>query len=152
MSWRSVQIKQKACSQDLIIFDLFKNKKVKYVGKDQEFASRLALDDNATNLILIVNSGYWISDLINTIELHLENKYESFYIGINRYTINGNDTNLVFDPAIDSGQLLINLVTKIAKKKNYQIIKSGYFDQDLGRYMNFVQPVTWVYGTPTNNI
>jgi hypothetical protein len=80
MSWRSVQIKQKACSQDLIIFDLFKNKKVKYVGKDQEFASRLALDDNATNLILIVNSGYWISDLINTIELHLENKYESFYI------------------------------------------------------------------------
>ena len=58
----------------------------------------------------------------------------------------------MFDPAIDSGQLLINLVTKIAKKKNYQIIKSGYFDQDLGRYMNFVQPVTWVYGTPTNNI
>ena len=41
---------------------------------------------------------------------------------------------------------------KICIKQNYTIKKQEYFDNDKGRYMNFVQPITWAYGTQTDNI
>jgi hypothetical protein len=153
MSWRSVQLKQKSCVQDQVIQDLFKNKEVKYVGLDFEFAKKLKVSETAQNLVLILNSNCWLSTLIDQTTAEIsQQSFDSIYISINRYRLIGNDTDLVFDNNIPSGKHLVDLLTKISLAQGYTVTKFGFFDNDLGRYMNFVQPVTWIYGTPTNNI
>lgn len=146
MSWRYVQLKDKNCDQDLIILDLFKNTPVKYLGEDHEFSSRLMLDDTSNNIVAVINYPIWLSDLIAFVDCL--NSASSFYIGINRYHILGNDTSLRFDKNILSGENIINLIKFTATK--HTIIKSGFFDDDQGRYFNFVQPLTWAYGTNKN--
>ena len=153
MSWRSLQLKQKACSQDQAVLELFKNKKVKYIGKDVEFAAMLDLDVNSQHLVSVINDPLWLSEMIDTVkQLLVPNEFETFYISVNRYLIIGNDTDISFDRHIDSGATIINLLTSIAQKQGYAVIKSDYFDNDKGRHMNFVQPVTWIYGSSTTNI
>lgn len=153
MSWRSLQLRQKACSQDQVVLELFKNKKVKYFGTDVEFAAMLDLDADSQHLVSVINRPLWLSEMIDTAkQLLVPNKFETFYVGVNRYQIIGNDTDITFDRRIDSGATIINLLTSIAQKQGYAVIKSGYFDNDQGRHMNFVQPVTWIYGSSTTNI
>jgi len=153
MSWRSLQIKQNACAQDRVVLSLFKNKTVNYVGTDLDFANKLNIDSNSRNLIAIVNSSMWMSTFIDYVRTLLEpHKFETFYIGVNRYQILGNDTDINFDQSIDIGAHIINLLTTISMQQGYKVSKSDYFDNDRGHYMNFVQPVTWVYGTSSSNI
>ena len=148
MSWRYVQLKNQNCDQDNIILDLFKGQSVKYIGPDPEFAKKLTLDNNSSNLIAIFNNKEkWLSELIGFIEEQLEKtQYQTFYFGINRYLISGNDTNLAFDQFTSTGEQLINLVTNIFEHFDCRVIRSGKFDDDSGRYFNFIQPVTWIYG------
>ena len=146
MSWRYTQLEDKNCDQDNIILDLFKNTTVKYLGSDNEFASRLNLDNNSTNIVAVINHPIWLSDLVDFI--NDLNSAASFYIGINRYHILGNDTSIEFDKNKLSGENIINLIKSVATA--HTIIKSGFFDEDQGRYFNFVQPLTWDYGTNNN--
>ena len=153
MSWRSLQLKQKACSQDQVVLEVFKNKKVKYIGADVEFAAMLDLDAHSQHLVYVINQPLWLSEMIDKVKkLLVPNEFKTFYISVNRYQIIGNDTDITFDRGIDSGATIINLLTNIVQKQGYSVIKSDYFDNDQGRHMNFVQPVTWIYGTSTNNI
>ena len=153
MSWRSLQLRQKACSQDQVVLELFKNKKVKYFGTDIEFAAMLDLDVDSQHLVSVINRPLWLSEMIETVkQLLVPNKFETFYISVNRYQIIGNNTDITFDRRMDSGATIINLLTSIAQKQGYVVIKSDYFDNDRGRHMNFVQPVTWIYGSSTTNI
>jgi hypothetical protein len=148
-----VQLKQSACTQDRVVLSLFKNKTVNYVGTDFEFSKKLSVDSNSRNLIATVNSPMWVSDFINHVRTLLEpNKFETFYISVNRYLILGNDTDIIFDQSRDIGAHIINLLETISMQQGYKVSKSDYFDDDRGRHMNFVQPVTWVYGTSTSNI
>lgn len=153
MSWRSLQLKQNACAQDQVVFSLFKDKSVKYIGTDLEFAERLTIDPDSENLMLILNKPLWLSEFIDTVRKHLiPGKYKTFYIGVNRYYIIGNDTDLKFSNALPSGLQILELINKISTEKGYSVKEQQYFDDDKGRYMNFVQPVTWAYGTQTDNI
>jgi len=151
MSWRSVQLGATNCDQDNIILKLFDGQPVKYVGNDLEFSNCLNLDDHAENLVLIINQSTWCSELISLCKTQLTDPIKTFYIGINRYCIKGNDT--VIDIAItkDKGLDLINFVDSQIRLSGYSTKQSGYFDQDLGRYFNFVQPLTWLYGNKTTN-
>lgn len=146
-SWRSVQLGNDNCDQDNIILGLYKNVPVKYIGPDLEFASKLVLDENSKHIVAIFNTANWLSTFIEFV-LNLEHA-TSFYLGVNRYTIQGNDTNLTFDYSKPSGQTIIELVGKILP--NFNIVKSGSFDNDQGRYFNFVQPLTWIYATNRSN-
>lgn len=151
MSGRVTQLANELCEQDQLILDLFKDKLVKFVGSDLSFARNLSIDPMAANLVAIYNTEGWVSNLIDFITLHLCSKhYTNFYFGINRYQLIGNNTNLVFDSSTDSGQLIIDLIDTIAKKYGYQIQQSGYYDNDFGKKFNFIQPLTWVYGTAGN--
>jgi hypothetical protein len=95
----------------------------------------------------------WLSTLIDRVRTLLEpNKFETFYIGVNRYQILGNDTDINFDQSCDSGAIITRLLTTISTQQGYKVSKSDYFDNDRGHYMNFVQPVTWVYGTSITDI
>ena len=49
------------------------------------------------------------------------------------------------------GSDLIDFVTELASHQGFLVTKSGQFDNDLGRYFNFVQPLTWVYGNNSTN-
>jgi hypothetical protein len=146
MSWRSTQLNDQFCDQDRIILELFKNKSVRYVGNDYKFAQHLSIDNNSNNLVLIINDPMWISELCDYLINHLAFPITTFYVGINRYQITGNDTNMLIKNTDHQGENIIKVVDQIISKLNYKIIKQGSYDNDRGRYFNFVQPLTWIYG------
>ena len=151
MSWRQTQLNQSLCDQDQLILQLFEHSPVNYVGRDPEFAKLLVRDNHAENLVLIVNQPVWCSELISLCKTHLTSSIKNFYIGINRYYIKGNDTNIDFEITKHKGKDIIDFVAGQLHTHGYSTTKSGYFDLDLGRYFNFVQPLTWLYGHKTTN-
>lgn len=146
MSWRTVQLGQDLCDQDQLILDLFKNKDVRYIGSDNEFAQMLSCNELAANLILVINHNVWCSDVVKLVSKHLVTPIDNFYIGINRYCILGNDTTETFTVSNHNGQDIVNMLSNLAQRAGYTTTKSGFYDQDIGRYFNFVQPLTWIYG------
>lgn len=146
MSWRTIQLGQDLCAQDRLIVDLFSGTDVKYVGTDSEFARVLQCNQQSTNLILTINHEVWCSDLIRLVGQHLVTPIDRFYIGVNRYYIKGNDTTEKFAISNQPGQDIVNMLSNLASKASYAVTKSGFYDCDLGRYFNFVQPLTWIYG------
>ena len=151
MSWRSIQLGQELCDQDKIILDLFQNKQVKYVGIDREFRQRLNTSTTAKNLVLVLNQNQWCSDIVKACQQHLDSTIDKFYIGINRYIILGNDTNRNVQLTGQHGNDMVEFVSSIVSEQGFTVTKYGVFDNDLGRYFNFVQPLTWVYGTKATN-
>jgi hypothetical protein len=146
MSWRSAQLDNRLCDQDIIILDLFQNKTVRYIGTDHEFASHLSIDNCSSNLVLILNQPAWLSEICTQIKKLLTGPVDTFYIGINRYTVMGNDTDLKIAHSKTHSEDLINFIEQIVVDLNYRVAKSGSYNNDRGRYFNFVQPLTWVYG------
>jgi hypothetical protein len=151
MSWRTTQLGDKSCDQDYLILDLFKGQTVNYVGSDFEFCRRLSHDTASTNLVLILNHPLWISDIVAACQKYLSSKVKTFYLGVNRYQVLGNDTYRNIKRADNHSSELIQLITDLAQEQGFNVLKSGQHDQDLGRYFNFVQPLTWVYGHNNSN-
>jgi len=150
MTWRQTQLGQSLCDQDNIILDLFANKEVNYIGKDVEFKKLLNHSDVASNLIIIINDQIWCSEIARLLNQHLKSTVETFYIGLNRYCVNGNDTVENFVHTGNHGNDIILMIAVMVSKLGYSITKSGCYDNDLGRHFNFVQPLTWAYGSKTN--
>jgi hypothetical protein len=151
MSWRTTQLGKNLCDQDRIILDLFAGQKVNYVGNDHEFKQIINHCDQSTNLVLIVNRPAWLSDIVETCHKHLAQEVSNFYISINRYQILGNDTNRTFEKSNHHGNNIINFVTALLNQQGFVVTRSGHYDHDAGRYFNFVQPLTWVYGNKITN-
>lgn len=151
MSWRSIQLAQNLCDQDKIILNLFKDSTVKYVGGDQEFKQHLHISDTASNLVLVINNTVWCSDVIAICQTHLIDAIDKFYIGVNRYTLLGNDTCRNMEITNQPGNDYNRFLTSIVNDLGFCVLESGTFDNDLGRYFNFVQPLTWIYGNKITN-
>jgi hypothetical protein len=151
MSWRSTQLGSDLCDQDRLILNLFGDRPVRYIGTDTEFAANLNCDQSSTALILILNQPLWLSQVVEQCQQHLADPVDTFYIGINRYCVKGNNTTSTFDDTGSPGRDLINMLESVIRELGYTKTDSGYFDQDLGRYFNFVQPLTWIYGTKTTD-
>jgi hypothetical protein len=151
MSWRSVQLGSDLCDQDQLIIKLFGNQPVKYVGLDQEFAINLNCSPDATGLILILNQPLWLSEVVAHCQQSLVDPIDTVYIGLNRYCVKGNDTTRNFISTGARGSDLIDLLESVINELGYEKKNSGYFDEDLGRYFNFVQPLTWIYGKQKAN-
>ena len=151
MSWRSTQLGSDLCDQDQLILNLFDDRPVRYIGTDTEFAANLNCDQSSTALILILNQPLWLSQVVEQCRQHLTDPVDTFYIGINRYCVKGNNTTSTFADTGSPGRDLINMLESVIQELGYTKIDSGYFDQDLGRYFNFVQPLTWIYGTKNTN-
>ena len=144
MSWRTIQLGDTLCDQDQFIIDLFYGQRVRYIGNDTEFSTHLCCDDTANNLVLIIQESLWLSKILEICTQHLTTDVNCFYLSFNRYTVLGNDTNLV------AGDM-INLISQFVRKKGFDVLKTSKIERDLGRYFNFVQPLTWIYGTKTTN-
>lgn len=151
MSWRSDQLGGTLCDQDRIIIELFKDSSVNYVGYDQEFKQHLKYDANSANLVLILNDPMWLSNIADKCKKHLSTHVNTFYIGINRYRVLGNDTTISERNTGNHSKDLIAVIAEIAASQGFTVAKYGHFDQDRGKYFNFVQPLTWVYGYKTTN-
>jgi len=146
MTQRQIQLGSSLCDQDHLILQLFHNQAIRYVGSDLEFAKMLIQDHTSQNLILIINRPIWCSEIISLCKQELTSATKNFYVGINRYHIKGNDTSVEFDITQKKGQDIIDFINLHIQKLGYLTAQSGHFDFDLGRYFNFVQPLTWLYG------
>jgi hypothetical protein len=144
MSWRSVQLGSTLCDQDQLIVDLFQGMPVNYVGNDAEFAQYLNCGEMADNLILTINCAHWVSDILKICQKHLTDNIERVYFSVNRYCLLGNDTEL---PVND----LVELLAYTVRQHGFKVVKQSRIERDLGRYFNFIQPLTWIYGTKTTN-
>ena len=144
MSWRSVQLDGRLCDQDQLIVNLFQKKPVNYVGKDLEFAQHLNCSPSANNLILIINSAHWVSDILKICQEQLTNEIECVYLSVNRYCLLGNDTELIIND-------IVQLLVQIVEQRGFEVVEKSRIERDLGRYFNFVQPITWIYGRKITN-
>ncbi len=155
MNWRDSQLGAEAlCDQDQLILKLFQGQSVNYQGNDFKFAKHLDVDYKSSNLILILNRPLWLSEIVNLCNQHFNSTVSNFYVGINRYLVIGNDIAAPIACTNCHGQDIINFVTLVLQDLGFSVSRSGTLDHDRGRYFNFVQPVTWVYGsnnTNTNN-
>jgi hypothetical protein len=151
MTWRAVQLDGQLCDQDKKILRLVGTDPVRYVGDDPEFAQNLTTQDNASRLVLILNRPLWCSDIIEQCQKYLAQDITEFYIGINRYQILGNNTNIIFEPDQVAGINITCMLEQIVNKCGFVVTDKGYFDHDQGRYFNFIQPLTWVYGVNATN-
>ena len=149
MSWRSTQLGNNLCPQDEVILQFFQNQSVRYVGKDHEFAQHLVCNDHAENLVLIINQPVWCSQIRDIIQHNLCTPIKKFYIGINRYCVIGNDT--LNTSAATGGVGILELVSQYVKSQGYVSVSQGTLDNDQGRHFNFVQPLTWMYGTTSQS-
>jgi hypothetical protein len=150
MSWRSTQLNQELCNQDRVILDLFHHKDVNYIGNDNEFKRLLNHNNSSTNLILIINHNVWCSDIVKFLCQHLKHPINTFYIGLNRYCVKGNDTQEEYLNTGNHGNDLVLMINNVVAQLGYSVSKSGSYDKDLGRHFNFVQPLTWAYGSKAN--
>ncbi len=148
---RLVQLGNNLCAQDKIILDLFKSKSVSYIGHDSNFASHLNQSGDQNNLILILNSPFWISDLLNKIEKYCLPNIKSCYLGINRYYLLGNDIKVTYRCNSEVGSNLINIAETQLSAKGFDVKSKGADDNDKGKKFNFIQPLTWIYATNNNN-
>jgi hypothetical protein len=151
MTWRHIQLGNDVCDQDSLILSLFSGQSVRYVGSDLGFCEKLSIDIDSPNLILIINEPHWVSEIQKILETNLLSHTEKFYVGINRYQVVGNDTDIEFNITDQKGQDIINMMTFYVNRQGFTVLKTGRFDQDRGRYFNFVQPLTWMYGTNETN-
>ena len=144
MSWRTVQLGDSNCDQDQIILDFYGNLAVNYIGNDPEFAKKLTIDANSEHAVAVFNQPGFLSEFIDFVQQLAQ--YKTFYLGVNRYFILANDTTLTYDSVnkADSENLFLTVKRVLP---NCNIVQSGSFDDDQGRYFNFVQPLTWVYAT-----
>ena len=150
MSWRSVQLGKELCDQDKKILDFFGSAPVHYVG-DPEFGEHLTLDPTSTKLILILNRPVWCSDIIKDCKKHLTLDILEFYISVNRYLILGNDTSNVYKTDQNAGTNITSMLENIVNELGFAVLERGHFDNDQGRYFNFVQPLTWIHGIRATN-
>jgi hypothetical protein len=146
MSWRGTQLGDQLCDQDQLILQLFDGQTVNYVGTDSQFQQNLTHQATADNLVLILNKPIWISDIVNNCQTYLTKHVNTFYIGINRYQLLGNDTSRKINNTGHHGSDLIEFIKEIVFQQGFAVSKSGYYDCDRGQYFNFVQPLTWIYG------
>jgi hypothetical protein len=152
MSWREIQLgSNMLCDQDRLILDLFSNQTVRYVGKDLEAGRHLDIDPASSNLVLILNSAMWCSDIVKICRSCLKHPITKFYIGINRYFVLGNDIDVDLENTAQKGQDIINFLSTVVDRCDYTVKKSGHYDHDRGRHFNFIQPLTWIYGTTKTN-
>jgi hypothetical protein len=148
MTWRFTQLNGRLCDQDKLIVNLFQNRPVRYIGNDTEFAQHLNLDSKSTSVVAIFNRSGWLSELINFIDQSVSGSTE-FYVGINRYSLLGNDTDCQFENG--HSNTLIEFIKSNLNNLGYSVTQSGFIDDDKGKYFNFVQPLTWIYGTNKSN-
>jgi hypothetical protein len=144
MSWRATQLGNTLCSQDRFIIDLFQGQSVQYIGDDSEFSKHLTCNTAANKLVLIINKPLWLSNILEICKQHLTEDIDYFYLSVNRYMILGNDTNF-------TGCDIIELIGQVVHDIGFEVLRASKIERDLGRYFNFVQPLTWIYGTKTTN-
>jgi hypothetical protein len=134
------------CDQDQTILRLVNGHPVRLNGNHRGFDQFITQDQDSNFALVLLTDPAWISEIFQQLDDWIDDKIDFVYIGINRYCILGNDTITEYhDNGIGRGQQLVNVLRDFLLGKGLVMKTSGTFDDDLGRYFNFVQPLTWIY-------
>lgn len=146
MNWREVQLGNNFCDQDILITQLIGNNKVRLHGEDVGFHQFCQIDPDSEFCLIFLQKARWLSEIKKECAEFLSRPTSQLYIGINRYTVKGNDT-LYCLPDSDStnGTQILIWMSDYLKLLGFTIVQQGCFEVDRGKYFNFVQPLTWIY-------
>ena len=144
--WREAQLGTTLCDQDILIKQLIGNSKVRLHGEDVGFEQFCQIDPESELCVIFLQKKRWLSEIKKECADFLSQPTSRVYIGINRYTIKGNDTfYCLADSDLTNGQQILNWMSYHLKSLGFKTIQQGCFELDRGRYFNFVQPLTWTY-------
>jgi hypothetical protein len=146
MNWRQVQLENDLCDQDQKILEIVNGRKVRLHGNHQGFDQFVDIDHQSDFAIILFTNPIWLSQIKQQLDEWVNEQINFVYIGVNRYCLLGNDTFVkYYDGKIKRGQQIINALDGFLTTKNFIMKNHGMFDDDQGRYFNFVQPLTWIY-------
>lgn len=152
MNWRATQLGTTLCDQDHLLLNLIANRPVRIHGDHCGFDQFCKIDSNSDFCLIFFNRPLWLSEIKNLCADYLEISTRYLYIGINRYQIKGNDTlHCDSTPTNTFSDEILNWMSACLKDQKFLIKQQGYFEKDQGRYFNFVQPLTWIYGEHETN-
>jgi hypothetical protein len=152
MSWRAVQLGSTTCDQDRKLLQLINNRSVRIYGDHQGFDQFCSLDPHSDFCVIFLNTPAWLSEIRDSLYKYLELPTNCVYVGVNRYQIKGNDIgNFPINHSDNHSQQILTWTQQTLHKLGFQTLQQGYMDKDLGRYFNFVQPLTWIYAERATN-
>ncbi len=146
MNWREVQLGTTLCDQDIFIKQLIGNNKVRLHGEDAGFQQFCSIDPTSQFCLIFFQNMRWLSEIKRECADFLSHPTSRVYVGINRYTIKGNDTFYsLHDSALTNGAQILTWTSDYLKTLGFTTTQQGCFEFDCGKYFNFVQPLTWIY-------
>jgi hypothetical protein len=146
MNWREVQLGTTLCDQDIIIKQLIGNNKVRLHGEDAGFQQFCRIDPTSQFCLIFFQNMRWLSEIKRECADFLSYPTSQVYVGINRYTIKGNDTFYsLHNSELTNGSQILSWTSDYIKTLGFTTIQQGCFEFDRGKYFNFVQPLTWIY-------
>lgn len=152
MTWRDVQLGSDLCDQDRLILDLIQRRSVRIHGHSMGFDKFCDIDSQSDFGLIFFNQPLWLSEIKQQLLDFSAKNIKYLYVGINRYQVKGNDTshspeNQNDTPGVELLCWLEHCLTEIG----FSVKKKGFFDEDKGRFYNFVQPLTWLYAEYATN-
>lgn len=152
MNWRLIQLGSTTCDQDRKLLELIDNRSVRIHGNHQGFDQFCNLEPQSDFCVIFLNSPAWLSEMRNRLQEYLQLPTTCVYVGINRYLIKGNDTEYRMTNHNDGhGQQILTWAQQQLTKLGFVCLQQGHMDKDLGRFFNFVQPLTWIYAEHATN-
>jgi hypothetical protein len=152
MTWRDVQLGSNLCDQDRLILDLVQERSVRIHGDNTGFDRFCNIDPQSDFGLIFFNRSLWLSEIRQQLRDFSAKNIKCLYVGINRYQIKGNDTSYSSKNQNDTpGVELLCWLEHCLAEIGFSVKKKGFFDEDRGRFYNFVQPLTWLYAEYATN-
>lgn len=152
MNWRTVQLGSATCDQDRKLLQLIDRRSVRIHGNHQGFDQFCNVNPQSDFCLIFFNTPAWLSEIRDRLHKYLEPPTTCVYIGINRYQIKGNDIGPCTVNSTDNhSQQILSWTQQILSTLGFKCLQQGYMEQDVGRYFNFVQPLTWIYAEHATN-
>ena len=152
MSWRAVQLGSKTCDQDRKILDLINQRSIRIHGDHQGFDQFCNIDPQSDFCVIFLNTPVWLSEMRDSLYQYLEPPTTHVYVGINRYQIKGNDIGYCpINHSDNYSHQILTWASQVLATLGFESLQQGCMDRDLGRFFNFVQPLTWIYAERATN-
>jgi hypothetical protein len=146
MNWRTVQLGTDTCDQDREILNLVGQRSVRIYGEHLGFDQFCRTDQHSNFCLIFFNRPLWLSEIQQRCidSVTIPTKY--LYVGLNRYQIKGNDIKYSLNyPGLSCGQAVLRWLENCVIDLGFTVVKKNCYENDQGRYFNFVQPLTWIY-------
>lgn len=152
MSWRTIQLGDTTCDQDRKLLDFINQRPVRIHGNHAGFDQFCSVDPHSDFCVIFLNTPAWLSEIRDDLCQYLAAPTKHLYVGINRYQIIGNDVGpCPINHGSNHSQQILTWIDHLLTTLGFETLQQGHIDRDLGRFFNFVQPLTWIYAERATN-